>query len=55
MRQNNFSDIDGFNARPRREIPGLGAAVASVLLGAGLAVAWNVLPYAAALLLVVGP
>ena len=55
MTKGNFSDIDGLNAGPRREFPGLRAAVASVLLGGVLAAAWMLLPYAAAVLLTVGP
>ena len=55
MADGNFRNIEGFNAGPRRERPGLRAAVASALLGAlGFAV-WTVAPYVAALILAVGP
>jgi hypothetical protein len=55
MGQNNFLDINGFNAAPRREHPGLRAAVASALLAALAWAGWNILPYVAAFILTVGP
>ncbi len=55
MADGNFSNIDGFNDGPRREHPGLRAAVASALLGAlGLA-GWKVLPWAAFVILTAAP
>ncbi len=55
MGQNNFLDIEGFNARPRRERPGLRVAVASALLGALVAVVWAAGPYVAGGILVLVP
>jgi hypothetical protein len=53
--QNNFTDIDGFNAAPRRDRPGLRAAVAGALLAALAWAGWSVLPYVAAVILTVAP
>ena len=53
MADGNFSNIEGFNDGPRREHPGLRAAVASVLAGAIFLAVWTAGPYAAALLMVV--
>ena len=52
---NNFTDIDGFNDGPRREHPGLRAAVASALVAALGFAGWKLLPYAAMLVLVAAP
>jgi hypothetical protein len=55
MADGNFSDIDGFNVGPRRERPGLRAAVAAAVLAAVGVVGWQVLPYVGALVLVLAP
>jgi hypothetical protein len=55
MADGNFSNIEGFNDGPRREHPGLRAAVAAALLAAVGFVGWQVLPYLAALILVAAP
>jgi len=55
MAESNFTDIEGFNAAPRRERPGLRVAVASALLGAVGFAAWNLLPYVAGVFLVLAP
>ena len=55
MTKGNFSDIDGLNAGPRREFPGLRAAVASALLAALGVAGWKVLPWAVFLILTVAP
>ena len=55
MADGNFRNIDGFNAGPRREYPGLRAAVASALLVALGFAGWKVLPWAAFLVLTVAP
>lgn len=47
----NFTDI-GFNRPPHREWPSLRALVAAGLAGAVLYVVWQLVPYAAAMLLV---
>ena len=54
MADGNFKNIDGFNA-PRREHPGLRAAVASALLAALGFAGWKVLPWAAFVILTVVP
>ena len=54
MADGNFRNIDGFNA-PRRELPGLRAAVASALLGALFLAVWAVGPYVAGGILVLAP
>ena len=51
----NFSNIDGFNAAPRREHPGLRAAVASALLGALAIAVWVACPYVGGVILVLAP
>ena len=51
----NFSNIEGFNDGPRREHPGLRAAVASALLMALGFAGWKVLPWAAFVILTVVP
>ena len=40
MGKSNFTDIDGFNSRRRRERPGLYGAVVAGLLGAALCAIW---------------
>ena len=55
MTGNNFSDIEGFNDGPRREHPGLRAAVAAALLAAFGFVGWQVLPYVAMIVIVAAP
>ncbi len=55
MADGNFSNINGFNAGPRRERPGLRVAVASALLGAIGFAGWKVLPWAVFLILTVAP
>lgn len=52
---NNFSDIEGFNAAPRRERPGLRTAVVSTLVGAALVIIWTVSPYVAGVFEVLVP
>ena len=54
MVDGNFKNIDGFNA-PRREHPGLRAAVASALLGALVLAVWAAGPYVAGGILVLAP
>ena len=55
MADGNFSNIEGFNDGPRREHPGLRAAVASALLGALVCAVWVATPYVAGALLSVAP
>ena len=55
MADGNFSNIEGFNDGPRREYPGLRAAVASALLGALFLAVWAVGPYVAGGILVLAP
>ena len=55
MGQNNFTDIDGFNAPQRREHPGLRAAVAAGLLGALACAVWVGAPYVVVAVMVIGP
>ena len=55
MADGNFSNIGGFNDGPRRELPGLRAAVASALLGALFLAVWAVGPYVAGGILVLAP
>jgi hypothetical protein len=55
MADGNFSNIAGFNSDRRRGFPALAAAVAAALLGAAGYVGWQLLPYVAALILVIAP
>ena len=55
MADGNFSNIEGFNDGPRREHPGLRAAVASALLGALVLAVWAAGPYVAGGILVLAP
>ncbi len=55
MADGNFSNIEGFNAGPRREHPGLRAAVASALLGALAVAVWVACPYVGGVILVLAP
>jgi hypothetical protein len=55
MGQNNFTDINGFNAPQRRERPGLRTAVAAGFLGALVCAVWAGTPYVAGAILVIAP